>query len=86
MEYLCDYLKIDEIDIKAIDKIKQTLDVSDELQSILNEIDKLNKDPKIDGILVQSPVPKHIDYKKVVVMRQLIIPFFVWEKGRGTIL
>lgn len=29
---------------KAIDKIKQNLDISDELQSILNEINKLNKD------------------------------------------
>ena len=33
---------------------------------LLALIEKLNKDPKIDGILVQSPVPKHIDYKKVV--------------------
>ena len=33
---------------------------------LLELIEKLNKDPKIDGILVQSPVPKHIDYKKVV--------------------
>ena len=36
--------KKNELTTKAIDKIKQTLDVSDELQSILNEIDRLNKD------------------------------------------
>lgn len=29
---------------KALEKIKQTLEVSDELQSILNQIDKINKD------------------------------------------
>ncbi len=29
-------------------------------------INKLNANTDIDGILVQSPVPKHIDYKKIV--------------------
>ena len=32
---------------------------------ILSLIDKLNADPKINGILVQMPVPKHIDPDKV---------------------
>lgn len=33
---------------------------------LLNLIDKYNKDPKIHGILVQLPLPKHIDEKKVL--------------------
>ncbi|MBI5057868.1 MAG: bifunctional methylenetetrahydrofolate dehydrogenase/methenyltetrahydrofolate cyclohydrolase FolD [Nitrospirae bacterium] len=33
---------------------------------LLNLIDKYNKDPKIHGILVQLPIPKHIDEKKVL--------------------
>lgn len=38
-------------------------DVSEEV--ILKEIDKLNKDSEINGILVQLPLPKHINEKKV---------------------
>jgi methylenetetrahydrofolate dehydrogenase (NADP+) / methenyltetrahydrofolate cyclohydrolase len=32
---------------------------------LLSLIDELNKDKKVHGILVQSPVPKHIDEEKV---------------------
>lgn len=35
-------------------------------EKLLQVIDSLNKDPKIHGILVQSPTPKHIDEEKVV--------------------
>ena len=33
---------------------------------LLELVEKLNNDPKINGILVQSPVPKHIDENKVI--------------------
>ena len=33
---------------------------------LLKLVDKYNKDPKIHGILVQLPLPKHIDEKKVL--------------------
>lgn len=33
---------------------------------LLSLIDKLNLDPKIDGILVQLPLPSHIDSTKVI--------------------
>ena len=33
---------------------------------VLNKIKELNKDKKISGILVQLPLPKHIDKKKVI--------------------
>jgi methylenetetrahydrofolate dehydrogenase (NADP+)/methenyltetrahydrofolate cyclohydrolase len=35
-------------------------------EKLLELIDKLNKDPKIHGILVQLPLPKHIDTEKVL--------------------
>lgn len=34
-------------------------------ETLLNLIDKLNADEKIDGILVQLPLPRHLDEKKV---------------------
>lgn len=33
---------------------------------LLAEIDRLNRDPDVDGILVQLPLPKHIDADKVI--------------------
>ena len=42
----------------------QPEDVSEE--DLLKLIDTYNKDPKIHGILVQLPLPKHIDEKKVL--------------------
>jgi len=33
--------------------------------SLKQEIDQLNEDPSVDGILVQLPLPQHIDPKKV---------------------
>lgn len=35
-------------------------------EELLNVIRELNEDEKVDGILVQLPLPKHIDKKKVV--------------------
>lgn len=35
-------------------------------QGLLAKIDELNQDPEIHGILVQLPIPKHIDEKKVI--------------------
>jgi len=42
----------------------QPEDISEE--NLLRLIDKYNTDPKIHGILVQLPLPKHIDEKKVL--------------------
>jgi len=33
---------------------------------VLTKVDELNKDPKVNGILVQLPLPKHIDSDKVL--------------------
>ncbi|MCL2441627.1 MAG: bifunctional 5,10-methylene-tetrahydrofolate dehydrogenase/5,10-methylene-tetrahydrofolate cyclohydrolase [Treponema sp.] len=35
-------------------------------EKLLSIIEELNKDNKVHGILVQSPVPKHIDEEKVI--------------------
>src|SRR5210317_962299 len=42
----------------------QPEDISEE--DLLALVDKYNKDPKIHGILVQLPLPKHINEKKVL--------------------
>lgn len=36
-----------------------------EEQKLLHEVQKINEDESIDGIIVQLPLPKHIDEKKV---------------------
>jgi len=43
---------------------KRPVDISEE--QLLAEIEELNNDPKIHGILVQLPLPKHIDEQKVI--------------------
>ncbi len=42
----------------------QPADITEE--ALLGLIDKYNKDPKIHGILIQLPVPKHVDANKVL--------------------
>ncbi|MDV2887532.1 tetrahydrofolate dehydrogenase/cyclohydrolase catalytic domain-containing protein, partial [Alkalihalophilus pseudofirmus] len=44
--------------------IEMPEDVSE--QGLLAKIDELNQDPQIHGILVQLPIPKYIDEKKVI--------------------
>jgi len=45
---------------------KIVLDKDATMDEVLNLIDKLNKDPKINGILAQSPPPPQIDEAKVI--------------------
>ena len=35
-------------------------------KTVLDKISELNKDKKISGILVQLPLPKHINKKKII--------------------
>lgn len=42
------------------------MDESTSEEELLKEIDRLNKDDSVDGILVQLPLPKHIDSNKVL--------------------
>ena len=59
-------LKIKTADSLGFHEIQdnQPGDISEE--ALLALIDKYNKDPKIHGILVQLPLPKHINDKKVL--------------------
>lgn len=45
---------------------KRVLPADASMGDVLDLIDKLNRDPKIDGILVQSPPPPQIDEEKVI--------------------
>lgn len=42
------------------------MDESTSEEELLKEIERLNKDDSVDGILVQLPLPKHIDSNKVL--------------------
>ena len=46
------------------DKIIKSENTTEE--QLLEEVERLNNNPKIDGILVQLPLPSHIDANKVI--------------------
>jgi methylenetetrahydrofolate dehydrogenase (NADP+)/methenyltetrahydrofolate cyclohydrolase len=46
----------------VMEKYEDTMSEAD----LLKRVDALNRDPKIHGILVQLPLPKHIDPQKVI--------------------
>ena len=48
----------------GINSVKIELDKNTTTEELLELIDKLNKDENVDGILLQHPVPKHIDERK----------------------
>lgn len=50
----------------GMDSIEHKLDKDTSEADLLTLIDKLNNDPAINGILVQLPLPKHIDESKVI--------------------
>ncbi|MHB8482335.1 MAG: bifunctional methylenetetrahydrofolate dehydrogenase/methenyltetrahydrofolate cyclohydrolase FolD [Nitrospiria bacterium] len=42
------------------------LDKNTGQEELLKRVDSLNRDPRIHGILVQLPLPKHLDEKKII--------------------
>lgn len=60
--------KIEACQKVGIQSIRVSLPPSISEKELFNEIEKLNKDPNVDGILVQLPLPEHIN------------PFFVNER------
>lgn len=52
-----------EVGIRSF-PIRMTADTSEEV--LLAEIERLNQDPAVHGILVQLPLPKHIDESAVI--------------------
>ena len=49
-----------------INSVKIELDENISTASLLNEIEKLNNDDNVHGILVQLPLPKHIDAEQIL--------------------
>ena len=50
----------------GITSVSHDLPASTSQETLLNLISKLNDDPKIDGILVQMPVPQHIESETII--------------------
>ncbi len=53
-------------DIAGVRSLSYDLAAATSQEELLALIDKLNADPEIDGILVQLPLPKHIDSETVI--------------------
>jgi methylenetetrahydrofolate dehydrogenase (NADP+)/methenyltetrahydrofolate cyclohydrolase len=45
---------------------KLTLDAKSSEEAVITHIQRLNNDPLIHGILLQSPIPAHMDYDRIV--------------------
>ena len=54
----CAYIGIDSLSYELPEETTE--------EELLELIDKLNKDDAVNGILVQLPVPKHIDEDKII--------------------
>ena len=55
--------KAEELGLRGSQRILPDTTSEDDL---LAEVDRLNRDPEVDGILVQLPLPKQIDPRKVI--------------------
>lgn len=53
-------------ELVGITSLEYLLDKDESEEKLLELIDFLNKDDGVDGILVQMPVPKHIDPERVI--------------------
>ena len=54
----CEYVGFDSTLIRLEEEITE--------EALLAQIDTLNKDPQLDGYIVQLPLPKHIDEEKIL--------------------
>ena len=50
----------------GIESLEYALPENTTLEELLNLVDRLNNDPNVNGILVQLPLPKHIDENMVI--------------------
>jgi methylenetetrahydrofolate dehydrogenase (NADP+)/methenyltetrahydrofolate cyclohydrolase len=60
-------------------------DVEVEEQIVLDKINELNNDSNIDGILVQTPLPKHLDKEKIIQLinyKKDVDGFHLYNSGR----
>lgn len=54
----CEYIGIDSLSVQFPKNVTEA--------ELLGKIEELNRDEKVNGILVQLPLPKHIDEDKVI--------------------
>jgi methylenetetrahydrofolate dehydrogenase (NADP+)/methenyltetrahydrofolate cyclohydrolase len=59
-------MKQDDCEELGIDSRDVRLDTDAAAATLFETIDDLNGDGDVDGVLVQSPVPDHVDYREVV--------------------
>lgn len=61
------YIKNKEIFTKKVGIETKVLKLSEDIkeEECINLINQLNNDPTITGILIQSPLPNHLDFKKL---------------------
>ena len=52
-----------ELGIRSLDSVLPASTTTEELESL---IDRLNRDADVDGILVQSPLPKQVDSRRIL--------------------
>lgn len=60
-------------------------DVEVEEQIVLDKVNELNNDSNIDGILVQTPLPKHLDKEKIIQLinyKKDVDGFHLYNSGR----
>lgn len=62
------YVRNKEIAARKVGMVSEAIRLpeSTSQDELLDVIDSLNRDPKVDGILVQLPLPKHIDKDTVI--------------------
>jgi len=58
--------KIKQTEKSGMISIEHRLEDTTSQKDLLDLVNKLNKDEKVDGILVQLPLPKHIDEKSII--------------------
>jgi len=59
-------MKVKKASMHGVDAELHRLDESASEAEVLDLVAKLNKDRGVDGFIVQSPLPKHIDENKVI--------------------
>jgi len=62
------YVEMKQQDCEELGIATRDVDVPTDApgEELFATIDELNADPDVDGVLVQAPVPEHVDYRRVV--------------------
>jgi len=58
--------KLEKAEAAGLKAILERLPENAKEEDVLTLIDELNNDDEVDGFIVQAPLPKHVDYSKVL--------------------